>query len=357
MYADDTVLFLKPTSHDADNLKRILSHFGEVTGLQTNIQKSSVTPICCDNIELDTVLTNLPLSRANFPLKYLGLPLTPRRLKRIDFQPLVDKAASKLSAWNGRNLTQAGRVTLVKSVLSAQPIYLITVLKPTKGTLEDLDKIRRRFLWAGDDSISGGKCKVNWTRTTLPKKLGGLGILHLHKFSRALRLRWLWLQWTSPDKTWAGTEVPCDDTDNLLFANCTQITLGNGKKASFCGSGWLQGKRPRDIAPLLFAKTMRKKRTVCSTMEDNNWVRDLNLRNGLTTELLTEFVALWSLVATTGLLQDQEDTIRWTQTSHGHYTTSKEFLPTPELASIWKVWGPPVQVLHLAHSSGPCMDQ
>jgi hypothetical protein len=95
------------------------SHFGEVTGLQTNIQKSSVTPIRCDNIDLDAVLTNLPLSRANFPLKYLGLPLTPSRLKRIDFQPLVDKAASKLSAWNGRNLTQAGRVTLVKSVLSS----------------------------------------------------------------------------------------------------------------------------------------------------------------------------------------------------------------------------------------------
>jgi hypothetical protein len=217
-----------------------------------------VTPICCDNIDLDAVLTNLPLSRANFPLKYLGLPLTPRRLKRIDFQPLVDKAASKLSAWNGRNLTQAGHVTLVKSVLSSQPIYLLTVLKPTKGTLEDLDKIRRRFLWAGDGNISGGKCKVNWTRTTLPKKLGGLGILDLDKFSRALRLRWLWLQWTTSDKTWAGTEVPCDDTDSLLFANCTQITLGNGKNSSFWGSGWLQGKRPRDIAPLLFAKTMRK---------------------------------------------------------------------------------------------------
>jgi hypothetical protein len=238
------------------------------------------------------------------------------------------------------------------------------VIKPTKGTLEDLDKIRRRFLWARDGTISGGKCNVNWTRTTLPKKLGGLGILDLHKFSRALRLRWLWLQWTSPDKTWAGTQAPCDDTDNLLFASCTQITLGNGKKASFWGSGWLQGKRPRDIAPLLFAKTMRKKRTVCSAMENNNWVQDLNLRNGLTTELLTEFVALWNLVATTGPLQDQEDMITWTQTSHGHYTASsaykaqfKELPPTPELASIWKVWAPQVQVLRMAHSPGPCMDQ
>jgi hypothetical protein len=67
-------------------------------------------------------------------------------------------------------------------------------------------------------------------------------------------------------------EVPCDDTDSLLFANCTQITLGNGKKTSFWGSSWLQGKRPKDIAHLLFAKTTRKKWSVASAMEDNNWM-------------------------------------------------------------------------------------
>jgi hypothetical protein len=80
-------------------------------------------------------------------------------------------------------------MSLVKSVQSSQLVYLLIVLKPMKETLDDLDKIRRRFLWAWNDAISGGKCKVNWTRTTLPKDFGGLGILHLEKFARALRLR------------------------------------------------------------------------------------------------------------------------------------------------------------------------
>jgi hypothetical protein len=112
----------------------------------------------------------------------------------------MDKAAAKLSGWNGRNLTRAGRVSLTKSVLSSQLVYLMTVIKTPKEVIHELDKTRKCFLWAGDKTISGGKCKVNWTKTTLPKDLGGLGFLDLHKFARALRLRWLWQEWTAPEK-------------------------------------------------------------------------------------------------------------------------------------------------------------
>lgn len=79
--------------------------------------------------------------------------------------------------WNGRNLTQAGRVNLTKSVVSSQPVYMLTALKPPKEVIEDIDKYRKCFLWAGDKELTGGKCKVNWTRTTLAKENGGLGVL------------------------------------------------------------------------------------------------------------------------------------------------------------------------------------
>jgi hypothetical protein len=60
------------------------------------------------------------------------------------------------------------------------------VIKLSKEVLDEIDKIRRRFLWAGDKVISGGKCKINWVRTTLPKEYDGLGILDLNKFATAL---------------------------------------------------------------------------------------------------------------------------------------------------------------------------
>jgi mannosylglycoprotein endo-beta-mannosidase len=147
MYTDDVVVFLKPSVTDATNLRDLLLNFGKVTGLQTNLQKTTVSTISCDNIDLEVILAALPIARAHFPLKYLELPLSPYRLRKLDFQPQIEKAVGKLSVWNGKNLTQAGRVSLTKSVLSSQPVYLLSVIKPPKEVLDDIDKLRRRFLW------------------------------------------------------------------------------------------------------------------------------------------------------------------------------------------------------------------
>jgi hypothetical protein len=58
--------------------------------------------------------------------------------------------------------------------------------------------------------------------------MGGLGVLDLERFSRALRLRWLWYEWVEPERPWVGTEVPCSDLDRQLFRISTIVTVGNG---------------------------------------------------------------------------------------------------------------------------------
>lgn len=106
--ADDVAIFIKPTQWDSSNLADLFTYFGEATGLQTNMQKISVVPIACRNINLNDILVHLPVAQASFPTKYLGLPLTTSCLRNIDVQFLLDKAAAKLSIWNGKNLNQAG---------------------------------------------------------------------------------------------------------------------------------------------------------------------------------------------------------------------------------------------------------
>ena len=165
------------------SLAELLTLFGEATGLKTNFHKSTVVPIHCAGLNMANILGKLPAKQSHFPIKYLGLPLTTARLRRIDFQPLVDKTVAKLNGWNGGNLSHAGRLTLVQSVLTPQVIYFLSALKPPKATLEEIDNKQRQFLWAGTEMLTGGKCKVNWIRTARSKKNGGLGVLHLKKFA------------------------------------------------------------------------------------------------------------------------------------------------------------------------------
>ena len=76
----------------------------------------------------------------------------------------------KLNAWNGRNVTMAGRLTLVKSVLTSQVIHLLSALRVPKEILQLIDSKRKQFLWAGNEELMVGKCKVNWIRAARSKK-------------------------------------------------------------------------------------------------------------------------------------------------------------------------------------------
>ena len=205
----------------------------------TNVEKCTVATIHCAGVDLERVLAPFPAKWVAFPFKYLGLPLTIHRLRRVDFQSLIDKVAGRLSSWQGRLLSIAGRNTLVKAVLSSQPTYFLTALRASDEVFEEIDSRRKRFLCAGLERILGGKCKVNSRRCNRLTKQGGLGILDLRKFARALRIRWLWHYWKSDNKPWVGTEIPCDEIDRQLFNASTTITIGDGGKAiSGSQRGW-----------------------------------------------------------------------------------------------------------------------
>jgi hypothetical protein len=46
--------------------------------------------------------------------------------------------------------------------------------------------------------------------------------------------------------------TPCTTQDSDLFAASTKVTKGNEKKALFWEAAWINGRRPKDIAPLIF---------------------------------------------------------------------------------------------------------
>ena len=130
------------------------------------------------------------------------------------------------------------------------PTYHLTLFPLAAWAKKKIDKIRRSFLWKGEENVNGGHCLVNWLTVTRPKDLGGLGVPDLERFGRALRLRWLWQDWTEGSKPWAGMELPCNDVDRLLFNSSTTISLGDGTKARFWHNNWLDGEAPKYLAQI-----------------------------------------------------------------------------------------------------------
>jgi hypothetical protein len=148
-----------------------------------------------------------------------------QKLRKIDVQPLLDKIGARLPGLKGRFLLSARRETLVKTVLSSQPIYHMTVFPELKWLIRRIDRMRRSFLWRGEtlDKVYGGHSLVNWPTSCRSRNKGGLGILDLERFARALRLRWLWFQWCHKERAWNGLDLPCDTTDRELFAASTVV--------------------------------------------------------------------------------------------------------------------------------------
>jgi hypothetical protein len=152
----------------------------------------------CDTINIPDIFGQFQVQHGQLPCKYLGLPLRIGRLRREDEQVLIDKVAGKLPKWKGKLLNKACRLTLIKSMLSSLVIYHMPVFPLSKWAIKKIDKIRRSFLWQGNEDAKGGHCLVNWKHVQWPKKLGGLGVLDLTSFNMALRLRWKWYQWKGP---------------------------------------------------------------------------------------------------------------------------------------------------------------
>jgi hypothetical protein len=123
LMSDDLVLFLVPTPSDLETVKAALSIFGLASGLFSNLDKSVAIPMHCSEDDVALIRDILSCKIEGFPCRYLGVPLSVRRLRKCDEQPIIDRIAGRIPKWKGDLLNAAGRTALVKATLSAIPVH------------------------------------------------------------------------------------------------------------------------------------------------------------------------------------------------------------------------------------------
>jgi hypothetical protein len=111
------------------------------------------------------------------------------KLPKSTLQPLVDRITDKLPDWKGWLMHRSSHLILVKTTLSAIPMYTSISIGLPRWLIKALQKILKVFLWSSSEVIQNGKCIVALSRMQRHLHLGGMGIMDLRLLGIALRVR------------------------------------------------------------------------------------------------------------------------------------------------------------------------
>ncbi|GJX02527.1 RNA-directed DNA polymerase, eukaryota [Tanacetum coccineum] len=144
-YADDAVFVGKWDPSNIKTIVHVLKCFYLASGLKINLHKTKLMGISINKEEIDLSASIMGCSTFSSPFKYLGVQVGASMSRLNSWNEVETKISSRLSRWKLKTLSIGGRLTLLKSVLSAIPLYHMSLFKVPTGTLHSLESIRRDF--------------------------------------------------------------------------------------------------------------------------------------------------------------------------------------------------------------------
>lgn len=175
-YAEDTLILTKGDVQTMCVLKQILEDFSLTTGLTINFHKSTFVPMNVEEHTANEMASVLGCALATFPQTYLGLLLSPHKLRISDYQPLLTSFDRYLAGWKSRLLITGGRIVPLNAVLGSLPIYFMSSNLLPKTVRDLLNAKWRAFLSTGEEKCTRENCLIAWERVCQSREGGGLGL-------------------------------------------------------------------------------------------------------------------------------------------------------------------------------------
>ncbi|KAJ9536543.1 hypothetical protein OSB04_un000295 [Centaurea solstitialis] len=254
-FADDLFVFTRGDVGSVDVLKRALQVFSTKSGLHPSLEKSEVF---FGNVPPETqtaILESLEFKPGVFPIRYLGVPLSPISLKVAEYGGLIAKVKARINNWKTKFLSFGGRKQLVSSVLQSLHLYWMAVFLFPSAVVYELEALCRDFLWAQGNS-SKGKCKVAWDMTVAD-------------LFASMHREWP-TDWLSRFPQLAGNVFPAltndlpdslcwdrDDSGVFLVRNAYNSIIGNFDETPWWRTVWFKGHIPKHAFCLWIACVRR----------------------------------------------------------------------------------------------------
>jgi len=185
------LLFVKGEAQSVRTMFTYFSHFTAASGMKANLHKSAVYFGGVKPEEQQQIIDHLGYVRGELPFKCLGVPLSTKKLSVFQWQPLVDKITARITSWTARQLSYAGRIQLVHSVIFGIQAYWAQLFLIPSKVIKLLEAICRSYIWSGSVNVTR-KAYVPWEKICLPKSAGGLNLTNLLLWNKVVVAKLSW---------------------------------------------------------------------------------------------------------------------------------------------------------------------
>jgi hypothetical protein len=203
-FIDDTILY--GGGHHNQN--------HSISGQLINNEKSKIFFFQTRKSTQKRIIDMLDFNIDSIPNDLLGVPLLKGAIT-TELQDDTFKACKiKSEAWKGRWLTLLGRIMMIKVVLSAIPIYMMSCLQLMKKSKYNIEEFLKTFLWEGPNKIkrmhliswdtftkskNDGRFGIRITSVIHSQKvIGGSGIRITSAHNTTLGAKWVWRIFENP---------------------------------------------------------------------------------------------------------------------------------------------------------------
>ena len=202
-FADDVLIFFDGTADSLKGILDILEDFRQISGLKINWQKSELFLDGGSSSHCRDLANEMGIAQGALPLRYLGIPLAPKKMTRTDFQPLLVKIAARFSSWTVKHLSFVGRFQLIQAVIYSTISFWASIFIIPSECIGILKRMCNAFLRNVAPNSARG-AKIAWDSVCTPKEAGALGLKRLADWNRVLGLKLIWLIFTSGGSLWVS---------------------------------------------------------------------------------------------------------------------------------------------------------
>ncbi|XP_013633247.1 PREDICTED: uncharacterized protein LOC106338931 [Brassica oleracea var. oleracea] len=276
-FADDLLIFMDGSLESVQSVLQVLREFELRSGLAVSVQKSSFFASGLSQRETDLIQFTTGMPMGSLPVRYLGVPLCTKKLSLLHCEVLLQQIKTKLSSWSAKSLSFAGRLLLIKTVITGITTFWCSTFILPQACVKRINSLCGVFLWQGDIE-KHHTARVSWVVVTKPKREGELGIKNLAIWNKACCLKLIWLLFFQSGLVWVAwfvEEVLNGSVNNLwTTAPSQRYSWQNGLSCRFWSDNWSPYGSLRSYLSLGGNSSLgiHQQATIASLRSNNNWL-------------------------------------------------------------------------------------